>query len=66
MPAPQMYSTTEVAELLGVTRVAVYRWVKRGYLPASNLAQPGERVKLRISEDDLRTYIEDRTLRVTA
>jgi excisionase family DNA binding protein len=61
-----MYSTAEAAELLGVTPAAVWRWIKAGYLPASNVGKPGGRVKLRISEDDLRRYIEDRTLRVTA
>lgn len=61
-----MYSTAEAADLLSVTPMTVYRWIKAGYLPASNVGKPGGRVKIRISEDDLRRYIEDRALRVTA
>lgn len=66
MPAPQMYSTAEAAELLSVSPMTVWRWVTAGYLPASNVGEPGKRPKIRISEDDLRRFIDDRALRVTA
>lgn len=61
-----MYSTAEAAELLSVKPITVFRWIKAGYLPASNIGKPGGRPKIRVSEDDLRRFIADRALRVTA
>lgn len=62
----QMYSTTEAAELLSVSPTTVFRWITAGYLPAINVGEPGKRPKIRISEDDLHRFIENRALRVTA
>lgn len=51
------YSTTEVADLLGVRRQTVTRWIGAGRLPAFDIGSPG-RPRLRVTEAALRAYID--------
>lgn len=67
MNATQLYSTREAGEILGVTGMTVWRYVKAGRLRAVNLAEPGAaRSKLRIRADDLQKFIDNRTLGLSA
>jgi excisionase family DNA binding protein len=46
-------TVTQAAKRLGVTRAAVFQWVKSGKLPA---AQSGKGSAILIREDDLEKY----------
>lgn len=65
MAATQLYSTEEAGEILGVTSVTVRRWVNQGRIRVVEIST-GNRPKLRIREDDLQKFIEERTLDPTA
>ncbi|KAF0123317.1 MAG: hypothetical protein FD151_332 [bacterium] len=41
------YSTSEVADLFGVNRVTIYRWVKKGKVKAYKI---GKHIKIPVSE----------------
>lgn len=63
----QLYTTREAGEILGVTAMSVWRYVKAGRLRAVNLAGPdATRPKLRIRADDLQKFIDNRTLEESA
>lgn len=67
MTATQLHTTAEAGEILGVTSVTVWRWINAGRLRAVDLAMATERKpKLRIRDDDLQQFIEDRTLEQSA
>jgi excisionase family DNA binding protein len=63
--APQLLSTAEAGERLGVAGITVWRWVRSGKIPAIDIGSPGQ-PRLRIREDDLQQFIEDRTLDIPA
>ncbi len=52
----KFYTTVEVAELLKVTRLTVTNWIKAGKLKAAKIG-----TSWRITESDLKQFIEDRT-----
>src|SRR5437016_4389157 len=53
---PHFYSVSEVAALLGVSRVTVWRWIKSGRLSPARL---GHRT-VRIQHDDVLRLVEPR------
>jgi excisionase family DNA binding protein len=63
--ATKLYTTAEAAEILGVASITVWRWVNAGRIRAVDLST-GDRAKLRIREDDLQKFIDDRTLEQSA
>lgn len=52
------YSVAEAAERIGVNRATVHRWVIAGRLPAFDIGAPGGRPRFRITEQDLRAFID--------
>jgi excisionase family DNA binding protein len=60
--ATQLYTTAEAGEILGVTSVTVWRWINAGRIRAVELGT-ADKPKLRIREDDLQKFIEERTLK---
>lgn len=50
----ELLSTTEVAEMHGVTRQTVLHWINRGWLPAQQLGN-GRRRHMMISRADAET-----------
>lgn len=62
MNPTQLYSTREAGEILGVTGVTVWRWVKRGRIPAVNLTEGEGKARLRIRADELQKFIDDHAL----
>jgi len=56
VPAEELFTTDEVAEMLKVHRVTVWRWCKSGKLPAIQVGQ-----QWRIRASDLQAFIEART-----
>jgi excisionase family DNA binding protein len=58
----EYWTIDEVAEKLKVSTRTVYRWVDAGELPIIKLT-PGERGNVRISEQDLREFVEARRAR---
>lgn len=50
------HSTAEVAEMLGVHRQTVHRWVTSGRLAAFDIGVPG-RPRLRVTDAALREFI---------
>lgn len=65
MTTTQLYTTAEAGELLGVSGVTVWRWINAGRIRAVELGT-GDKPKLRIRDDDLQQFIEDRTLELSA
>lgn len=53
------YSCAAVAELLGVHRQTVHRWVTEGRLSAFDIGTPG-RPRLRVTEATIRDFISAR------
>ena len=47
-----MLKVDDVARCLGLTRSTVYDWIARGYLPCHRFGRT-----IRVSSDDLRTYL---------
>lgn len=58
----EYWTIDEVAEKLKVSTRTVYRWVESGDLPIIKLT-PGERGNVRISEQDLREFVDARRSR---
>jgi len=58
----EYWTIDEVAEKLKVSTRTVYRWVDAGDLPVIKLT-PGGRGNVRISEQDLREFLEARRSR---
>ena len=56
MENPALFTVTQVAEKLGVSRFRVYRAIQRGDL-GSVLVRHGNRI-FSVSEDDLQAYID--------
>lgn len=54
----RVYSSAELADLLGVTRSTVHRWIVTGRLDAHDIGSPGGRPRLRITEAALRSFLE--------
>jgi len=48
----ELYSPAQVAEILGVTRRSVYRYVKEGRLPAIRFVS-----QIRVKESDLERFV---------
>lgn len=65
MATTQLYSTAEAGKILGVTSVTVWRWVNAGRIRAVELGT-SDRPKLRIRDDDLQQFIDERTLEQSA
>lgn len=61
----RLYTTAEAGKRLGVSAVTVWRWINLGRIRAVELGTP-DKPKLRIRDDDLQQFIDDRTLRQTA
>ena len=38
-PLPKLYTTPEVMEIFGVTRLTVYRWIKSGKIEALKIGK---------------------------
>ncbi len=55
----KLYTIEEVADYLKVTRQTVSRWINEGELKSIRLA-PGKRGHVRISESDLKAFLEAR------
>lgn len=47
------YTSKEVADVLGVTRQTLSRWIKSGKLKAVNLSTSSENPRYRISNDEV-------------
>ena len=47
-----LYTPQQVAEILGVSRRSVYRWIKEGRLPALKFVS-----QVRVKESDLEAFI---------
>lgn len=62
MNPTQLYSTREAGEILGVTGLTVWRWVRDGRIPAVNLTEGDGRAKFRIRADELQKFIDRLTL----
>jgi excisionase family DNA binding protein len=58
----EYWTIGEVAEKLKVSTRTVYRWVDSGDLPIIKLT-PGEKGNVRVSEQDLREFVEARRSR---
>jgi excisionase family DNA binding protein len=58
----EYWTIDEVAEKLKVSTRTVYRWVESGDLPIIKLT-PGDRGNVRVSEHDLREFVEARRSR---
>lgn len=58
----RLYTTDQAGEILGVTGVTVWRWVKAGRIQATDLTSGDGKPKLRISADDLQRFIDDHKL----
>lgn len=58
MAAAALLTIPEVAERLRLHRDSVYKRIAAGLIVASNLAEPGGRPHLRVSERDLADYID--------
>lgn len=50
-------STDAAAQKLGVGRMTIWRWCKNGKLPASNIADEGQRPRFRIAESVIENYM---------
>ena len=48
MPEPKFYSPREVADIYGVTRITVYKWIRTGVVKALKVGRI-----IRISNDSL-------------
>ena len=55
----EYWTIDEVAEKLKVSTRTVYRWIDAGDLAIIKLT-PGERGNVRVSEQDLRAFLEER------
>lgn len=55
-----MYSVNQAAERLGVNRRHIYRLINDNELTPTNIARPGLRPMLRISEDELDRFLTRR------
>lgn len=53
-PAKEFLGTTEIAEILGVTRVTAYRWVKSGMLKGFRIG----RGSFRVLKDDFDEFLD--------
>lgn len=53
-------STRETAEAIGVTRITILRLIHAGEIRAANIAPAGVQARYRISEDELRRFMESR------
>lgn len=63
---PERYlSTPEVARMLGVGRMTIWRWCKDGTLPASNISKT-TRPLYRIAESAVHAYLEATRVTVAA
>nr|HID58926.1 response regulator [Desulfobacterales bacterium] len=56
----ESYSSVELARILGVHRVTVTSWIKKGALKAAKT--PGGRYK--VSKDDLKTFLRERGMSI--
>lgn len=56
----RLLTVDEVAELMRVSNMTVYRLIKAGHLAALRVGK-----NYRIREDDVNRYLADRTVRVT-
>jgi excisionase family DNA binding protein len=54
-PRPRLLTPNEVAELLRVSTMTVYRLIKSGELPAAKISS-----SFRLREDDVDAYLESR------
>lgn len=52
-----LYTTSQVAEILGVTRVTIFRWIKEGIIKATKVGH-----NYLISQEELHNHIERRPL----
>lgn len=50
----KVYTPEEVAEIMKISKMTVYRHIKKGILRASKIGQ-----KYRISEEQLQAYFDD-------
>ncbi|MGQ0847483.1 MAG: helix-turn-helix domain-containing protein [Sporichthyaceae bacterium] len=55
------YSTAELADLFGVARQTVARWIATGSLVAFDIGSPG-RPRLRVTEGSVAAFIAERRL----
>lgn len=61
MPEKNWFTVSEVAEILGVSPLTVYQWVRSRRLAAANLAPPSSgRPAYRISKHTLKKAITQR------
>jgi len=51
------YTPTEVAEMLGINKVTLYRYIREGLMPARKL---GTR-NYRITQEDIETFLSRKT-----
>ena len=59
--APELFTTTEVAERFSVKRSTVVAWIKSGELPAINVATGNRTLPLyRVTAADLSAWVEAR------
>ena len=54
----ELYSTRQIAQILGVKTVTIRRWVAKGELPAIDLGK-----EYRISEKDFQKFLEKRKIK---
>jgi excisionase family DNA binding protein len=52
----KLYSSTQAAARLGVSRVTVYNWVEAGMFPHAYRLSGGEKSPLRIPESDIKAF----------
>lgn len=55
------YSTSEIADLFGVARQTIARWIATGSLVAFDIGPPG-RPRLRVTEESLSEFIAERRI----
>lgn len=62
----RLYSTAEAGDILGVTAISVWRWIKAGRIPAINLTEGDSKPKYRIRAEDLEKFLGDNALDLSA
>jgi excisionase family DNA binding protein len=59
----KLFTISEVAKRLGISRRTVYRYIKKGKLKATKISQTPLYQVLRISEKDLNQFLKEHKIK---